>query len=190
MGKQVSFRAPCAGTAAEAIQIEGVNYTICDALGRSIAGDRGVWQSGEIISVILDTENQKALIQNAATLKRDEQLSTATASLFGLGSDAVPDDVLRDIGERKPVTYTVSVPTGWSANSAGGYYKTVTVTGMRETDDPIADVLLGADVAANALYLRAWGNVSRIVTSENAVTLYANTVVPSSAFSMRLKVVR
>lgn len=97
MGKQVSFRAPCTCTATDAIQIEGVNYTVCDALGRCITGGRGAWENGELISVILDTENNKALIQNAATLTRDEQLSPATAALFGLGAEATPDDVFQAI---------------------------------------------------------------------------------------------
>lgn len=93
MGKQVSFKAPCTCTEAEAIQVDGVNYIVCDALGRCVTGSRGVWEAGEIISVILDTESNKALIQNGATLTRDELLSAETAALFGLGADAVPDGV-------------------------------------------------------------------------------------------------
>lgn len=98
-GKQVSFKAPCACSAAEAVQIEGVNYTVCDALGRCVTGSRGVWEAGEIISVILDAENNKALIQNGATLMRNEQLSIATAALFGLEAGAVPDRAFAYIGK-------------------------------------------------------------------------------------------
>lgn len=99
MGKQVSFKAPCTCTEAEAIQIDGVNYTVCDALGRCVTGSRGVWEAGEIISVILDTESNKALIQNGATLTRDELLSAETAALFGLGADAVPNDAFAWVGK-------------------------------------------------------------------------------------------
>lgn len=88
------------------------------------------------------------------------------------------------------VTYTVSVDTTWTENSAGGYYKTVPVSGMLESDNPIADVILGADVEANALYLEAWGCVTRITTAENSITLYANGDAPSAAFDIQLKVVR
>lgn len=68
MGKQVSFKAPCDCKAAEAIQIDGVNYIVCDAMGRCVTGIGGVWNVGEIVSVILDTTQKKAFIQNGATL--------------------------------------------------------------------------------------------------------------------------
>jgi len=87
-------------------------------------------------------------------------------------------------------TYTVSVPTGWTANEAGGYYKTVTVSGMLATDNPIADVVLGADVDANVAYIEAWSLVTRISTAANSITLYANGDAPATAFTVQLKAVR
>lgn len=86
-------------------------------------------------------------------------------------------------------TYTVPVDTSWSENSAGGYYKTVTVSGILASDNPIADVVLGSDVDANEAYRGAWGVVTRIVTADGSITLYA-TDVPETAFTIQLKVVR
>lgn len=63
-GKQVSFKAPCPCSEVEAIQIDGVNYTVCDALGVCVTGIGGVWDVGSIVSVILSVEQQKAYIQN------------------------------------------------------------------------------------------------------------------------------
>lgn len=88
------------------------------------------------------------------------------------------------------VTYTVSVPASWGENIAGGYMQTVTVNGMLATDNPIADVILGADVEANVAYMAAWACVTRITTAANSITLYANGEAPATAFTMQLKAVR
>ena len=56
-GKQVSFKAPCPCSEVEAIQIDGVNYTICDALGECVTGSGGVWDVG---SVVRDSERGTA----------------------------------------------------------------------------------------------------------------------------------
>lgn len=89
------------------------------------------------------------------------------------------------------VTYTASVTTTWTTDSTnGGYYQTVTVNGMLATDNPIADIILGSDVDANALYTEAWGLVSRISTGTNNIILYANGDAPTIAFTVQLKVVR
>lgn len=85
-------------------------------------------------------------------------------------------------------TYTASVTTGWT--QSGSYCtKTVSVSGILAADNPIADVVLGSDADANALYLEAWGMVQRIVTAANSITLYA-TANPQSAFTIQMKVVR
>lgn len=95
-----------------------------------------------------------------------------------------------NLGAASTVTYSVSIDASWSANSAGGYMKTVTVSGMLSTDNPIADVILGADVDANALYVEAWSKITRITTAANSITLYANGDAPTTAFTIQLKAVR
>ena len=85
---------------------------------------------------------------------------------------------------------TAEVSTSWSVNSAGGYYQTVPVDGIKATDNPWVDVVLGEDVDANALYNIAWNHVTRIVATDNALILYANGVKPATAFTIQVKVVR
>ena len=63
-GKQVSFIAPCDCTQTEAIQIEGENYTVVDALCRCVTGKGGRWAAGSIVSVVLDVDKKFAYIQN------------------------------------------------------------------------------------------------------------------------------
>lgn len=73
-GKQVSFVAPCSCADTEAIQIDGVNYTIVDALCNCVTGKGGIWITGAVISVVLDTVNKYAYLQtgNYTTITNDK----------------------------------------------------------------------------------------------------------------------
>lgn len=88
-GKQVSFKAPCPCDVTEAIQIEGVNYTVCDALGKCVTGVGGMWDVGSIVTVILSVEQKKAYIQNNAAYSPVNKPSLAELGAapagFGLG---------------------------------------------------------------------------------------------------------
>lgn len=88
-------------------------------------------------------------------------------------------------------SYTVVAPVSWTEDATnGGFTQTVAVSGILATDNPIADVVLGSDVEANALYLAAWALVTRITTANGSITLYANGSAPETAFSVQLKAVR
>lgn len=101
------------------------------------------------------------------------------------------DDAHNGVLAKAPVIYTSVIDAEWTADATnGGYYKTVTVDGILSTDTPIVDVVLGNDIDANALYIEAWALVTHITTSENAITLWANSIAPSSAFTIQMKVVR
>lgn len=93
---------------------------------------------------------------------------------------------------RMPKIFNVNLPnTAWTEDAVnGGYVCAITVSGILATDNPIVDIVLGADRDANALYIEAWALVTRIVTGENTVTLYANESVPETAFTIQVKVVR
>lgn len=68
-GKQITFTAPCACDVTESIIIDGVEYLVVDAMGQCVTGVGGVWNSGAQVSVIIDTEANKAYIQNQARQK-------------------------------------------------------------------------------------------------------------------------
>ena len=70
----------------------------------------------------------------------------------------------------------------------GGYYQTIPVEGISSADVPIVDVVLGADVDANNLYIDAWLRITRVVTADGCIILYANWIVPDTAFTIQLKV--
>lgn len=88
-------------------------------------------------------------------------------------------------------TITMTVTTDWLADDVnGGYLQMVEIDGILATDNPIADIVMGDDVAANELYAKAWSCITRIFTEDDMVTLYANKEAPTTAFTMQLKVVR
>lgn len=69
-GLIVNFNAPCDCSAvSEGLVIDDVTYSVVDAMNRVVTGNKsgGVWGKGSQVSVILNTENQKAYIQNPAT---------------------------------------------------------------------------------------------------------------------------
>ena len=94
-------------------------------------------------------------------------------------------------GKATTKTFTASVDTTWTADSTnGGYTKTITVSGVLATDNPIYDVVLGTDIDANAAYLEAFALVTRLTTAANQIVLWANESRPTSAFTLKLQVVR
>ena len=66
-GKQISFFAPCASDTAEGLVINDVEYALVDANGVSVTGINNLWNTGAMVSVIIDTGSLRAYLQNADT---------------------------------------------------------------------------------------------------------------------------
>lgn len=66
-GKQLSFIAPCSSADVDCLLLNGVEYALVDSDGVSVARLENVWNSGAIVSVILNTVTHTAFIQNANT---------------------------------------------------------------------------------------------------------------------------
>jgi hypothetical protein len=113
-------------------------------------------------------------------------------SVGSIHTEQVYATTITDIGgEPVGVTYGVAVTNTWLEDDAnGGYLQMVELEGILATDNPIADIVMGDDVDANELYAKAWSCITRIVTEDDMVTLYANKEAPATAFTMQLKVVR
>lgn len=102
-----------------------------------------------------------------------------------------PVALFGDVYSSSTKTFTVDVGTSWTADSTnGGYTQTISVPGILESNDPIYDVVLGTDVDANELYLDAFALVTRLTTTNDQIKLWANVDAPTSAFTLKLKVVR
>lgn len=63
-GKQVTFRAPCDSIGVTALKISAITYALLDSAGKEI--DKGVsFATGSLISVLIDTEQNKAFLQGS-----------------------------------------------------------------------------------------------------------------------------
>lgn len=168
-GLTITFQAPCDCTETKSIIIQGKSFSLVDALGVSIASDVQAFVSGAMVAIILNCEDSTAYIQNAASASQ---------------------------------TFTATIPNkhSWSkkTSSSGIYYydAEVTIDGILATDNPIVDVVQhtaasgSADKEANKLCLDAWECISRIITANGSITLYAYDNPPETAFTIQLKVVR
>lgn len=193
---------------ANAESSDGVTYTATvDGIDALTAGQLVVFLSTKTSASTAPTLNINSL--GAKTIKRRlSNLSSTTTS--GAANNWLyankPQLMMYDgtywvvVNQDKPVVsdlygsisndYTVSVPVSWTADSTnGGYYQTVSVSGITADDTPIADVVLGSDVDANALYMAAWALVTRVITGASSITLYANGEAPTTAFTIMLKVI-
>lgn len=103
--------------------------------------------------------------------------TTATAALIALGGASA-------------ALYNANINTTWSGNASDGYTKTVSITGIRNTDVPVVGVVLSSDKSAAVLQGRAFACINRITTAANSITLYAYNTQPSTAIDLQLLVVR
>lgn len=135
----------------------------------------------------------QATADSAVTAAANAQ-STADSAVTKTNNAQSTADIALEKANASAITKTYQVAisiSSWSEDSVnGGFACVVSVDGILSTDNPIADVVLGSDIDANALYIEAWALVTRIATSENTITLYANESKPETAFTIQLKVVR
>ena len=81
-GTLVKFSAPCdCSEVTGGLVIDGESYAIVDAVGASVVGVGGVWASGSMVSVLIDAENKKAFIQNAAAYTKVETEAAIEAAI-------------------------------------------------------------------------------------------------------------
>lgn len=65
-GKQITFRAPCDCTGVERLAIDGEIYDLLNIINESVSTGN-IFVDGALVSVILDTENNRAYIQNVSS---------------------------------------------------------------------------------------------------------------------------
>jgi len=86
-------------------------------------------------------------------------------------------------------TYTASVTTTWVGASAP-YTQDVTVTGISADDDPVIIPVYSATNETAILEKEAWGNVGKVETTADTITLTCFEEKPVTAFNLQLLVVR
>jgi len=90
--------------------------------------------------------------------------------------------------DSKTLTFNATLNTSWSGSNPP-YSKSVTVTGILSTDNPIIDVVMSGTYATDEARQEAWGYVYRAVTGNNSITFYA-TEKPTVNLPIQIKVVR
>lgn len=63
-GEELTILAPCDCSEVEGVQINSVAYPFYDTCGNSLSGKTGLFTSGSLIRVLIDTANTKAYIIN------------------------------------------------------------------------------------------------------------------------------
>ena len=119
-------------------------------------------------------------------LKKPEQDDFYNVEDFNDNADII-DQKLKEI-EDKTQNINVTLDTSW-LGSAAPYSKSVTATGILETDTPIIDVVMSGTYATDEARQEAWGYVYRAVTANNSITFYANEK-PTVELPVQIKVVR
>ena len=84
-------------------------------------------------------------------------------------------------------TYTASITTTWTG-SAAPYTQTITVSGIKATDNPIVDVVPSSTYATAQTQLTEYAKIYKITTAANSITVYA-TEKTTTAVPIQLKCV-
>lgn len=85
--------------------------------------------------------------------------------------------------------FSAAVTTTWVGASAP-YTQDVTVAGILADDDPIINPVYSVTNATAILEKAAWGNVGKVETTLNTITLTCFEEKPITAFNLQLLVVR
>ena len=112
-GMSITFRAPCDCTVVDGLNVYyneySQSFSFRDAQGSDLAGLEGLFAEGAYIKAILDTGHGYAYLQNADTntyienkyksnvFQKNETLSDATKTMYGLGADATPNTVFQKL---------------------------------------------------------------------------------------------
>lgn len=95
---------------------------------------------------------------------------------------------LSELGHVEHGVLTTTLDTTWTGSSAP-YSKTQAVAGILATDTPVIDIVMSGTYATDEARASAWGNIYRITTAADSITLYAKEK-PTVSLPIQLKVVR
>ena len=132
---------------------------------------------------------EKNGVVEAGKLKNARAISlsgdvTGTANFDG--SDGIT--INTTVSASKFFTVTLS-NNGWS--SSAPYTQTVSVNGIKASDNPVVDIDMSSATTGNSTDLiAAWGLVGRIATSNGSITAYCYEEKPTVDISVNLMAVK
>ena len=169
-GMSITFRAPCDCTAVDGLKVYyneySQSFSFRDAQGSDLAGLDGLFAEGAYIKAILDTGRGYAYLQNADTNSyiennfknnfylKDETLTNATKSMYGLGIHATPNTIFQKL----------AMPYG---------YYGFDITVVTEDGDPVPNVILNGleDFEGNVPVTNENGRYEIAVSASQTPTL-------------------
>lgn len=130
-----------------------------------------------------------SFVTSSDTVKVD---TTGTTLFQGLSNLTEVLNKLDDVVSSKVGMHTYyAAPTANYSGSTAPYTQTVSVPGILASDEPLVGLIPDAtNVTTAQNQEKAWGNVSRIVTNNNSITIYCNKKKPEVALNLRLVVFR
>lgn len=165
------------------------NHSAADITSGTLAVARGGTGVTSNPSLLVNLASSSAASVFAAR-PRPGVTGTLPISRGGTGATTAAA-ALTALGAARRAYYTCSVATSsWTANSGGGYYKTITVSGILATDVPVVGVVLSSTVSTAKLQGAAFACINRITTAANSITCYAYNSAPTTAITLQLLVVR
>lgn len=101
-----------------------------------------------------------------------DSLTIEAGDNINITPDATSDKVTIS-ADNPSTTYNATIGTEWTGDAAP-YSQTITVTGITENDTPIVDIIPNnSDYEALTTQLEEFGNVYRITTAADNITVYA-----------------
>lgn len=93
--KYIYFVAPSDYSTTDTYKINGVSYTLKSQFNKNLSNP---WKNGAVVKMFISDGNI-AYVDDFDGFTKDETLNSSTSSLFELGIDAVPNDILAYIGK-------------------------------------------------------------------------------------------
>lgn len=157
--------------------------------GTLTAADVGAATTSDISSAINTHDGNSSAHSAQFGAKLDKSGGTMTGMLTLHDDPSQPmHAATKQYVDSKTSIFNVTLDTSWTGSSAP-YSKTVTVTGILETDTPIIDVVMSGTYATDKARQEAWAYIYRAVTSNNSITFYASEK-PTVDLPVQIKVVR
>ena len=157
--------------------------------GTLTATDVGAATTSDISNAINTHDGDSGAHSAQFSAKLDKSGGTMTGMLTLHDDPSQPmHAATKQYVDSKTSIFNVTLDTSWSG-SAAPYSKSVTVTGILETDTPIIDVVMSGTYATDKARQEAWAYIYRAVTSNNSITFYASEK-PTVNLPVQIKVVR
>ena len=171
-GKQITFKAPCDSNSVTGVKINDSLYSIVDSFGNPISSY--AFSEGSIVSIILDNEASKAIIQNPNTTKYIEDNILELISKLGTKADKTHAHTADEVSETSTKKLMTADERTKLSGIATGATKTIVDSELSETS---------TNAVANKVVHKEISNITQMhFASEVATNIFFNHVAQQGHF--------